>query len=330
MVKRIKRKELPKDVAEGVREQTDYEKFVSEQAPVEEKEPDKSKFENTDIVSGLGRSAGRAKDMGGVGGFATNLVAAPLRGAERLALEFLDVVGVGSDEEIEDARQQLNLGREAIYKDPDVQDLALTVGLAGVGKAIGVAKGATKISTKVTPKVATPNVARITKMVSAHKRDPLTGSLLPRGTKQTQWMVKNPKTTERMAKFLRKMDQPSKAQLVRKGTNWVKNNKAKAFAGATLAGANATWYWGASDNLSTMASMRVNEAVDAVRFSGLPKSHAKSTIEQAKSQVNLALTFQVASQLNPLVSLTGGWVMIGNTLATKKAIEEQERNLALL
>ena len=135
---REKRKELPEDVSQGVREMTDYEKAVAENQPVKTpKETPQFDQESGGVLGDIGRAAGREKERGGVGGFATNLVAAPFRAAERLSLELLDAIGVGTDPQIEDARAQLGLGSGNILTDPDVIDLGLTVGTAGIGRAIG-------------------------------------------------------------------------------------------------------------------------------------------------------------------------------------------------
>lgn len=377
--KRQKRKELPQDVAQGTREQTDYEKFQAENAPVEDPTPtvnrDQAFQEESNVFAKTGKAAAALKDKGGVGGFAANLVAAPFRGAERLSLEFLDLVGVGSDEQIEDARQKLNLARGKIYSDPDVQDLALTVGLAGLGKAIGGIKAGTRaarMSGKAIEKATIPNYATITRSITAmddvikpattkvvkrsfqnvgKRLNPRTGmmepfkevgkrtfvkdvpkeTLLKKGaTITTQRGFIGKETSEKLARQLRKLDQPTKVQILNRGLNWAKNNKLKAGAIGIAAGANATWYWGASDNIATGAVMRANEAVDTVKWYGGDKATAQNTINQAKAQTNLALGFQIASQLNPAVSLTGGWVMIANTLAAKKQIKEQERKLSLM
>jgi len=112
------------------------------------------------------------------GGFAKSATELPLVGTtiKTIGRGFAEIAGAGEQFEKE-------LGPTSGL---DIAETALTIGTIAMGAGIGVKllKGAGVKATAVSSKGA--GTARITQMKSAHKLNPLTGGLDPRGTIQTQ------------------------------------------------------------------------------------------------------------------------------------------------
>lgn len=307
---RKKRKELPEDVAQGVREQTDFEKFQAEQEPVEPKVKEQEREEGVvrkTAEFGLGTAAFTANVI-------NKLTGNRLSGGKPVDTE--DIIDA-TFERFPKTSHALGLTTTAL----EAYSLVKT-GAKLLGK--------TPLTSRVAPNIAKLTKqggrARITRIASGHRINTRTGGLVPVGTRQTQRGFLGKGMSPRIAKWIARQDQVTLTNLVRRGLNLAKTHPKTTIGGAvTLGGINAMWYWGAADNIVTAQSIYSRDIAEAARFGTLSKSEALNEIDDALMRANIARIFMYASNANPLVFATGGSILLTSANSTVRQIKLRRR-----
>lgn len=268
-------------------------------------------------------------------------IKAGIRGiAKNISLPLVKALGIGTDEQIADAERQLGANRP-FWSDPDSLNAAMLIASVVTGAGVGV-KLAGGLARSVAPTasklmgVGRPGIvkaaeagrlARITRTVSRHDLNEVTGKLMHRGSRQTQRAFFGKETTTKVVNELSKMSQFSVGRAMSKIGSLAWKNKGKVALGyGGITGAQIAFAYFGADNIITAQDIMTRDLTETVVFGKMSPAEAAPFFDDCQIRVNRAQRTLKILGLNPGFRIIGGGILLTNAESVTRNINIR-RNL---